>query len=98
RTLSLPPSSLILLAWRLDAAGENADAVALRRWARKDHAADFWILFDLGSHLTKDRGGVSQCDFEEGIWCLRTALALRPKAAVAHYNLGHALTAMKQWD
>src|SRR5262249_13744762 len=43
RKVSLPPSSLELLALSLDATGERDEALALLRWARGRHPTDFWI-------------------------------------------------------
>ena len=80
RRLSLPPSSLVLLASHLNGEGDRDEALALLRWARGRHLTDFWIHFDLGNILTrgKDRSPVI---LEQAIGCFRTAPALRPAAS-----------------
>jgi len=97
RRLSLPPSSLRLLATSLSSHGARDEALALLRWARAAYHTDFWIPFELGSLLEqgKDKSPVI---LEEAIGCLRTALALRPAASAAHNNLGNCLRSRKQLD
>jgi len=97
RRLSLPPSSLELLAWTLSSQDRD-EAVALLRWARGHHHADFWIHFELGIMLRQQGKDNSPLILEEAIGCYRTALALRPAASAAHYNLGNALKAKNQLD
>ena len=48
RRLSLPPSSLVLLASHLLRQGDRDEALALLRSAHGRHLTDFWIHFDLG--------------------------------------------------
>jgi eukaryotic-like serine/threonine-protein kinase len=97
RRLSLPPSSLELLAASLRAHGDDDEALALMRWARGRHLSDFWIHIELGSLL--DQGEhKSPLILEEAIGCYRTALALRPGASSAHNNLGTCLRARNQLD
>jgi tetratricopeptide (TPR) repeat protein/serine/threonine protein kinase len=99
RKLSLPPSSLGLLAWSLHNLGERNEAVALLRWARGRHPADFWLPLWLGNMLTagknQDTGPV---DLEERIGCYRVAVALRPDAGAAHLSLGIVLHEKGQPD
>jgi tetratricopeptide (TPR) repeat protein len=97
RQLSLPPSSLDMLAQHLRQNGEREEALALLRWARGRHVTDFWILVDLGVllHEGKDKSPVI---LEERIGCYRTAVALRPAAGAAHYGLGNSLYDRQQLD
>jgi tetratricopeptide (TPR) repeat protein/serine/threonine protein kinase len=97
RRLTMPPTSLELLAIALYRNDRREEALDLLRWARGHHPTDFWIAFDLGNSLelatTSD-----PVDLEERIGCYRVAVALRPNASVAHNNLGSALMAKKQLD
>ena len=97
RRLALPPSAVLLLALHLFRSGDRDEALALLRWARSRHVADFWIHYELGRGLAvvKDQ---SPLIVEETIGCYRTALALRPAASDVHCNLGDALQAKNQWD
>jgi len=96
RRLSLPPSSLHLLARSLNFQGARDEALTLLRWARGRHLTDFWIHFELGAVLQgKDK---SPLILEETIGCYRTALALRPAASAVHINLGCCLLDRKQLD
>jgi serine/threonine protein kinase/tetratricopeptide (TPR) repeat protein len=96
RRLPLPPASVAMLADSLFHAGERDEGKALLRWARGQHPADFWVHFYLGTTLTLRSGGshlaypreITPVELEEAIGCHRAALALRPEAAAAHYNLG----------
>ncbi len=96
RQLSLPPSSLFLLARALGDTDQRAEAVGLLRWARSRHPADFWIALLLGQFL--DETGAEPANLEERIGCFRVAVALRPAAASAHTNLGMALKDKGQLD
>jgi len=97
RRLSLPPSTLRLLATSLSSQGARDEALALLRWARGRHLTDFWIHFELGTLLEQGEDK-SPMVLEEAIGCLRTALALRPAASAAHNNLGNCLRYRKQLD
>ncbi len=97
RRLSLPASSLELLATHLHHQGDRDEALALLRWARGRHLTDFWIHFILGLALY-DVQVQSPVILEETIGCYRTALALRPAVSIAHVNLGIALQATNQLD
>ncbi len=99
RRLSLPPSSLELLARALRFTGRPEEAVDLLRWARGRHPTDFWIAFNLGNYLNQGRAKERiPVDLEEQIGCFRVALALRPEASAAHVNLGSSLRAKGQLD
>jgi serine/threonine protein kinase/tetratricopeptide (TPR) repeat protein len=97
RRLSLPPSSLELLAASLRFQGEHDEALALLRWARARHLTDLWIHLELGWVLQqgKDKSPVV---LEQAMGCYRTALALRPAASAAHVNLGLLLDKTNQLD
>jgi len=97
RRLSLPPSSLVLLASHLYGRGDRDEALALMRWARSRHLTDFWIHFDMGGLLLSGEDK-SPVILEEAIGCFRTALALRPATSAAHVNLGGALQFKNQLD
>ncbi len=97
RQLSLPPSSLELLAGSLSFQGDRDEALALLRWARGRHLTDFWIHFELGC-LLHDSEDKSPVILEEAIGCFRAALALRPVASAAHNNLGICLFDREELD
>jgi tetratricopeptide (TPR) repeat protein len=97
RQLSLPPSSLVLLAWSLRDQGERAEMLALLRWARVRYPGDFWVNYVLGNFLTPSEGGFG-LELEEAIGCYTAALALRPKATAAYRRLGMALLDKNQAD
>ncbi|HLN26280.1 MAG TPA: tetratricopeptide repeat protein [Gemmataceae bacterium] len=97
RQLSLPASSLVLLAWSLDHQGEHAEMLTLLRWARVRYPGDFWVNYVLGNVL-EERREQSASALEEAIGCYTTALALRPKASAAYNSLGLALLAKNQAD
>jgi serine/threonine-protein kinase len=90
----LPPADACLLADRLGELGAEADAAALLREARKRHADDFWVNFDLANHLGKTR----PVPAGEVVRFYTAALALRPRAAAAHNNLGNALDDLGRAD
>jgi serine/threonine protein kinase/tetratricopeptide (TPR) repeat protein len=103
RRLALPPSSLDLLAHHLDRRGERGEALALLRWARTRHPADFWIHYSLGALLLDEKvlneeKTQTPLEVEEAIGCYRAALALRPESGPVHNGLGNALMAKKQLD
>jgi tetratricopeptide (TPR) repeat protein len=97
RRMSLPPSSLYLLALHLNLAGDRDEALALLRWARGAHVTDFWIHSALG-HVLYKVPVQSPVNLEETIGCYRTALALRPAASNVHILLAIALKANNQLD
>jgi eukaryotic-like serine/threonine-protein kinase len=97
RELSLPPSSVALLAFSLYNSGERDEALLLIRWGRRRYPADFWLHVALGHYLLLEKRE-SPLALEEAIGSDRAALALRPKASVAHLNLARALYVRKEWD
>jgi tetratricopeptide (TPR) repeat protein len=72
-----PPQLLTALGQCLGAAG--GDPTGLFRRALIHHPRDFWLYFELGMASKKHA---------EQAGAFRAALAVRPEAAVAHYNLG----------
>jgi serine/threonine-protein kinase len=66
----------------------GGDALALLTAAQARHPQDFWLNFDLGNALAQKARKP-----EAAVGYYRAALALRPKAAQAHNNLGTALAA-----
>jgi tetratricopeptide (TPR) repeat protein len=95
--LPLPASSFYLLALTLDARGDHKAALALLRLGRGRHPTAFWLHFQLGTMLNAARAG-TPVEVEEAIGSFHAALALRPKTAMVHNNLGTALKAKKQLD
>jgi tetratricopeptide (TPR) repeat protein len=94
RGQALPAVSLELLATALMGRGAWAEAAALLRDGRGRHPADFWIHFMLGYNLYDPRQ-VRRPDpatLEEALGCFWAAVALRPDSAMAHGNLGNALS------
>jgi serine/threonine-protein kinase len=80
---SLSPQLLEALGTLLYRRG--ADAVPLLRAAQRRYPSDFWVNLALGGVLNgPGRAGEAACYY-------RVAVALRPDACVAHYNLGLAL-------
>src|SRR5262249_55979177 len=94
---SLPPSSLVLLAGSLWGDGERPEALALLRWGRSRHPADFWLHFWLGEYLSRSKSP-TPLEIEEQIGSYRAALALRPRASAVRNNLGVALKNRNQLD
>ncbi len=74
RRLALPPSSLVLLARSLRDAGERDECLALLRWGRGRHPADFWLHVELGKCFPGGTDG-TPAEVEEAIGCFRAALA-----------------------
>jgi Flp pilus assembly protein TadD len=72
--------------------GARAEAAALLRQAQRRYPEDFWLNFDLGTLLWRPDQG-SRAGLEEAIGYLRAAVAVRPRSAPAHNNLGLALQA-----
>jgi tetratricopeptide (TPR) repeat protein len=83
----LSPQVLVSLGVRLKEGG--ADPVPLLRAAQCGYPNDFWLNAYLGSALATAK------QYEEGVGYCRVAVALRPDAAAAHYNLGVVLYQMK---
>jgi tetratricopeptide (TPR) repeat protein len=106
RRSALPPASLNLLAASLFHFGEREEGLALLRWGRGQHPADFWVHYQLGQALLfkpdgssrKCPGEITPVELEEAIGCNRAALALRPDAIAAHTHLATALKEKGQLD
>jgi serine/threonine-protein kinase len=73
---------LVALGERLQAVG--ADAIPFSKQVQEEHPGDFWANVMLGHALQAKNPG-------EAIRYFQAALAVRPGAALAHYNLGIAL-------
>ena len=85
-----PVRLLVAVGERLQELG--ADATPFLRRVQKEHAGDFWANFMLGDAVRKNgKPG-------ESVRYYQAALAIRPRAAVAHGNLGMALAADNQHD
>jgi tetratricopeptide (TPR) repeat protein len=97
--LAQPPISLFLMSKMLDEAGRPAAAESLLRRAQQRYPAEFWIHLSLGE-LLREFGPVSERSVRlaESVGCSRAALALRPRSAVAHYNLGNVLYEQKRLE
>jgi tetratricopeptide (TPR) repeat protein len=95
--LSLPPSSLGLLAMSLHWVEEYDEALALLRWGRRCHPTDFWMHLYLGTFLLEKKGA-TPVEFEEATGCFLAALALRPATSVVYSGLGNAFKAKGQVD
>ena len=80
-----PVRLLVALGERLQQTG--ADATPFLRQVQKEHPGDFWANFTLGDSLRKTGKPA------ESVRYYQAALAIRPKSAVAHGNLGMALAA-----
>jgi serine/threonine-protein kinase len=89
-----PAEGLRLLASRLKAAGDPEAAAQVLRRAWRRRPDDFWVHFDLAH--APGRGGSGSVEElspspEEAVRHLTAALAVRPRGALAHNNLGIAL-------
>jgi tetratricopeptide (TPR) repeat protein len=82
-----PATDARLLAGGLWAAKEREAALRVLRAAQGRNPGDFWLNASLGEIL----GDSSAASGNEGIGFWRAAVAARPSAAVAHYNLGARL-------
>jgi eukaryotic-like serine/threonine-protein kinase len=85
----LSPQILVALANCLHGKGANDIPVLEKAQAR--FPADFWLNLRLGASSLADK-------LDDGIGYSRVALALRPDAAVAHYNLACGLHGKHQLD
>jgi len=83
------PQLLAAVAQRLSDLRAAADAVALLRRALICYPRDFWLHFQLG---------IASRNRAEQIGAFRAALAVRPEAAVAYYNVGVLLQADRKLD
>jgi tetratricopeptide (TPR) repeat protein len=87
---SLPAGALLRLGTTLSARGDKGLALALLRAAQASYPDDFWLNIALGNML-RDLKGQQPELLEEALGFYRAALALRPRSAPAHNNLGLAL-------
>src|SRR5262249_49172768 len=81
--------------------GAFAEAAALLRLARRQSPTDFWVHFQLGQSLRRERGegpGKRGGELDEEIGSYRAALALRPDNFAVNSNLGISLAAKGQLD
>jgi serine/threonine-protein kinase len=87
----LPASTQHLLASTLWSLGARAQAANVLQMAQRLEPGDFWINADLAVCLLQSHPA-------EAVRFFTAALALRPRSAVAHYNLGVALHGRGQVD
>jgi serine/threonine protein kinase/tetratricopeptide (TPR) repeat protein len=85
---TLPPRSFVVLSYAVNAWVGRADAAVLLREARRQHPADFEIVFRLSQYLY-DLQHPDPALLEESIGCCWTAMALRPDSAGVYHNLGN---------
>jgi serine/threonine-protein kinase len=85
---SEPVSLLLIIAGLLLNSDLDASLGLLRR-TQAAHPSDFWANFALAESLDERRD-------PEAIGFYRAAIALRPEASAAHFNLGMALAAQKR--
>jgi tetratricopeptide (TPR) repeat protein len=90
----LPASALLYLGIALSAKGDKASALALLRSAQASYPDDFWVNFQLGYALSYLWGRQPEA-LEEALGFFRAALALRPRSAPVHTNVGLALAIKK---
>jgi tetratricopeptide (TPR) repeat protein len=93
-TLSEPAANLLLLAYALQNASSWEAAERLLRRAQAEHAADFWINFELADTLWRKK----RPDTVQATRFYQAALALRPQSSVVSNNLGVALKAQGKVD
>jgi Flp pilus assembly protein TadD/tRNA A-37 threonylcarbamoyl transferase component Bud32 len=88
-----PPATSLILAHHLVRVGDWPGAVAVLRRAQQRHPGDFWVNFQLATHLAVN--DPSRKDEILGFY--RAALALRPQAAGVHVDLGVVLAEQGQF-
>jgi serine/threonine protein kinase/Flp pilus assembly protein TadD len=86
KTLVQPPPNLLFLSLLLDRSNAWRASVRLLRIAQLKHPSDFWLAFELASHLARDP--VSNV---EAIGFYRVALALQPQSPVVYGKLVYML-------
>jgi Flp pilus assembly protein TadD len=91
---ALPPSGWILMGHALDEMGDLPRAVQVLQQGQGEYPGDFWLNFDLAWFLHKSRPP----RLEEAVRFYTAALALRPRTASVHNDLGVALQEKGQWD
>jgi serine/threonine-protein kinase len=85
--LRQPPPTVILLAEVFRGSGAPGRALELLREVQRRHPEDFWLnclLGDLNSEMKPPHP-------EDSVRYFTAALAIRPRSATVHYNLGIAL-------
>ncbi|HZW07867.1 MAG TPA: serine/threonine-protein kinase, partial [Phycisphaerales bacterium] len=83
-----PVTLLLMLAGRLSA-WDMDESVRMLRRIQAAHPSNFWANFALAESLDMNQD-------PDVIGFYRVAVALKPEASVAHFNLGEALTAQKR--
>jgi eukaryotic-like serine/threonine-protein kinase len=86
------PTTLQLLATKLEWANYPDAALRLRRDAQRAHPGDFWLNATLAYQL------LGRKDFEGAVRFYTAAVAARPWATAALTNLGNALSDQKKLD
>jgi serine/threonine protein kinase/tetratricopeptide (TPR) repeat protein len=82
---SLSPSTLLLVSYDF----EDKAATDVLRMAQQKYPGDFWINHYLGERYSN----MGSAYADESLRFHTAALAIRPQAASAHFNVGHALNA-----
>jgi tetratricopeptide (TPR) repeat protein/predicted Ser/Thr protein kinase len=90
RALKEPPPVQAMLGQFLQGIGLPEDAIVFLRRAQQRHPDDFWLNHDLGYALMEKMHPPRPA---EALSYFRAALALRPRSAGVHYNIGNALLA-----
>lgn len=91
-----PPASLVLLAGQLTRTYDDQDrACRLLREATRRHPDDFWLHMTLADSYA---GYIEFTQPEEAIRHLTAAIALRPRSAIARWQLGNVLTQQYKLD
>lgn len=88
---SLSPELAVALGRRAISANVR-EPVPLLVEVQKRHPRDFWLNFTTGWYLNHER------KWDEAIRYHRAALAARPRAAAAYYNLGKTFRGQRKWD
>src|SRR5262249_54205610 len=84
------PATLVSLARTLQDVKHLEAARQVLRDAQYVYPGDFWLNFELGLALKKQK------DYEGAIRFYTAAVSIRPNSAAAHNNLGIALRAQKK--
>jgi serine/threonine protein kinase/Flp pilus assembly protein TadD len=91
---SLPVETVDRLGDALLGKATLKEAVAFLRKGQRFHPQDYWINVNLANSLMQ----MGPQHREEAIRHYTAAVALRPKTALSHFNLGNALEARGQLD
>jgi tetratricopeptide (TPR) repeat protein len=89
------PSTVVLLAKALSAAGEHDLAREVIRSAWRRSPGDFWVSFEAGIITWSKRLGHFDLPAEAAQY-LSAAVAIRPSSVVAHVNLAVAYAELKE--